>query len=320
MPALAAVDDAAAALVLVGRVVAAVALVVVHAAEGQVVPLEAARVRQPEVEGHVALVDVHVQVRVVARRVLHHEGVVVVQGGPAPVLAGVSHAADVARAVARVAEEPGPDGQQDVAQEGAEGLPHPDVVQDEPVLVHAVRVPQRQPGSPVIVDLLHERLAELVRQSGEAHDARGFRAAQRVDSGEAGSRVSPPRVADREEFRSDPPAPRAGRKERRLQRLPRVAERALVLLQIAPHAEPLRWRERRPCLFDLGIRPRRRLVGLGHHGRVVIRVVEVVPLRIVQDHRSQRGFPKEAIVDRRGLLLARVSSGRDFDEHDGPRY
>ena len=121
---------------------------------------------------------------VAALGVLHDEGVVVVEGRPAPVLARVGRAADGARPVAVVAEEPRAHGQEHVLEEGGERAAHADVVQDEAVLVHAVRVPAREAAPPVVVDLADERVAEVVREGREGHDAGGFHPAERVDARE----------------------------------------------------------------------------------------------------------------------------------------
>eukprot|EP00321_Phaeocystis_globosa_P016625 CAMPEP_0118843142 /NCGR_PEP_ID=MMETSP1162-20130426/81669_1 /TAXON_ID=33656 /ORGANISM="Phaeocystis Sp, Strain CCMP2710" /LENGTH=173 /DNA_ID=CAMNT_0006775235 /DNA_START=330 /DNA_END=847 /DNA_ORIENTATION=- len=153
MPPAAQMDQRAAAHVLVLVVELPVLGLARVAAEGELRSREDAP--QAHVEGHVAVVGVHVQAEVLACRVLDHEGVVAREA--APRLDG---------------EEQLRDGQQHLALQPRDHALHADLVYDDAVVIHRVRARLRQAGAVVVVELLEEAVAELGGEDGEGVDGR----------------------------------------------------------------------------------------------------------------------------------------------------
>jgi hypothetical protein len=57
-----------------------------HATEGKLASSKASGVAEPEVEGDVTLIDVHVEMPILVGSVADHEGVVVIKGIASPIL------------------------------------------------------------------------------------------------------------------------------------------------------------------------------------------------------------------------------------------
>mmetsp|Transcript_110255 Transcript_110255/g.322697 ORF Transcript_110255/g.322697 Transcript_110255/m.322697 type:complete len:301 (-) Transcript_110255:117-1019(-) len=177
VPPLARVHDAAASFMAVDVVLPPEILLCEHAAEDQVSTKKLIRIREAEVEGHVAVVHVHVKPPVAVRLVAHDEGVVVREGGAAPVVRAQGLAAQALRAGLRAAEEPGADAQEVAPQKQREPRPQADVVEDGAVPVHAVR---RRLGKAallsVVSHLIKQACAKGLLKEGKRDDSRCFNA------------------------------------------------------------------------------------------------------------------------------------------------
>ena len=189
MPAAAQMDQRATALVLV-RLVELPMLGHARVSTdgergGREVPAEA------HVEGDVGVVGVHVQAQVLVGLVLDHERVV-----PREAALGL-------RGVEQLRER-----EEDLALELADHGLHADVVDDDAVVVHAVRPADGQAGRVEVVQLLEEQVAELVVEDGKAVDggavALDLDAQQRADRRVVAHLQLGHRVEQR---RVDPPAP-----------------------------------------------------------------------------------------------------------------
>mmetsp|Transcript_9676 Transcript_9676/g.30010 ORF Transcript_9676/g.30010 Transcript_9676/m.30010 type:complete len:561 (-) Transcript_9676:7-1689(-) len=106
---------------------------------------------QADVEGHVGVVRVHVEPQILALAVAHDEAVV-----PVPDAAGAGPE-ELPQRLQRLLE---------LVYEGLEA----DLVQDDAVVVHAVRPPRGQAARVEVEDLRHELVAELVREEREGEN------------------------------------------------------------------------------------------------------------------------------------------------------
>ena len=148
------VDHAAALGVVVARAGVPVARGALVAAELQPGPLEVQA--EAGVEGHIAVVGVHVEAEVLADLVAHDEGVVVVEVG------------------ADAGEERVRHGQQELHLEPREDRLHADLVHHQAVVVHGVRAPRRQAARVEAAHLLDEPLAEVGREEREGVNLPGL--------------------------------------------------------------------------------------------------------------------------------------------------
>mmetsp|Transcript_33493 Transcript_33493/g.77210 ORF Transcript_33493/g.77210 Transcript_33493/m.77210 type:complete len:337 (+) Transcript_33493:644-1654(+) len=161
-----------------------------HATEGEVVPLKCLMGSNTKVEGHVALVNVHVQMLVISRAVLHDESVMIVQGGATPVLRSNVDASHGLDPILIAAEEPGTNWQKNFLQHGGKGGSQANLIQDQAIVVHTVGGTRWEATGPVVLNFCQKHVAELVRESWEAADAWSFDSeafkARQVDAGKDG--------------------------------------------------------------------------------------------------------------------------------------
>mmetsp|Transcript_25984 Transcript_25984/g.61952 ORF Transcript_25984/g.61952 Transcript_25984/m.61952 type:complete len:298 (-) Transcript_25984:20-913(-) len=127
MSVLSAVHNTLALDMLVGEPVLPVVIVVKQPTERQLTARDVFS-REPKVEGHVAFVDVHVQVLVIVRRILYHKRVVLVQDRTSPVLGAELLALQLVEPVLLGAEDASPEWQQHVLKDAAEHGLEADVV------------------------------------------------------------------------------------------------------------------------------------------------------------------------------------------------
>ena len=222
---------------------------------------------QTDVQGHVRVVVVHVEAAVLAALVLDHERVVLVKR----------------RALLR--EEQFGQRQQTLPLEVVDERAHPDLVDDDAVVVHRVRPRHRQPRRLVIRELVEQPRAKVGPEHLEGEDAAGHLLAQHAAQrrlravGERGAEaVGEPRVVKRggEELAVERrvalrPLRRAralGELERHLER--QRERRALVLLDergefvLGGALQRLELLAELPHLEGRHRRHARRLLRLGH--------------------------------------------------------